>query len=298
MSDRPIYVSVVVPLYNKEAFIAQTLSSIQAQNHQQFEVVVVDDGSTDNWQEAVAPFRSDSRFRFVEQVNSGVSAARNRGVAVASYPLVSFLDADDYWSPDFLSKMLALHKEHPGFDAYCAGRSYVVGCKTTRYVNRAVPADGEKGNVDYVKNIALGNPAINSSNNLIKKSLLVSQPFNQAMRRFEDHELWMRLFHDNKIMMWNLPLSFYRKASLRGTPLQPKDFPSVELYLGTIDAAYKSITGSGRFWLRYFFTSFSAYHLMKNKVLRNQIYVLFRPYMPMVFPPVKWYLNLICRGSG
>ena len=133
MSDRPILVSVVVPLYNKAAFIARTLKAIQDQDFEHFEVLVVNDGSTDDWQTPVAPFKTDSRFRFIDQAHLGVSAARNAGIRAARAPWISFLDADDYWAEDFLSSMVDLHQQHPGYDAYCAGRSYVVDKETIRY---------------------------------------------------------------------------------------------------------------------------------------------------------------------
>ena len=93
-------ISVVIPLYNKEEQIADTLQSIFAQTFQDFEIVIVDDGSTDNSVEEVEKF-DDSRIRLIHQTNAGVSAARNRGIEEARGELIAFLDADDEWKPEY-----------------------------------------------------------------------------------------------------------------------------------------------------------------------------------------------------
>ena len=87
-------ISVVIPLYNKKKQIAYTLQSVFTQTFQDFEIVVVDDGSTDNSVEEVEKF-DDSRIRLIHQTNAGVSAARNRGIGEARGELIAFLDADD-----------------------------------------------------------------------------------------------------------------------------------------------------------------------------------------------------------
>jgi hypothetical protein len=100
-------VSVVVPLYNKRQTILRTLMSLQRQTLSDFEVIVVDDGSTDGGELLAADF-ADERFRMIAQVNAGPGAARNAGARVAKSDLLAFLDADDEWMPDFLADMVAV----------------------------------------------------------------------------------------------------------------------------------------------------------------------------------------------
>jgi len=140
MADVPA-VSVVIPLYNKGPYIARALNSVLAQIFQDFEVIVVDDGSTDNGAEVVRGFR-DPRVRLIQQENQGVSAARNRGIEEARAELVAFLDADDEWLPEFLDTVLRLRSKYP--DAGLYGTAYEVhfpGSIVKRIYNKN---DGER----------------------------------------------------------------------------------------------------------------------------------------------------------
>jgi glycosyltransferase involved in cell wall biosynthesis len=105
-------ISVVVPLYNKQLFFRRALDSIFTQTHHDFELIVVDDGSTDQSLEVVKGIR-DPRLRVFSQSNQGPGAARNRGAAEARGEYVAFLDADDEWLPDFLRKSLDALEQAP-----------------------------------------------------------------------------------------------------------------------------------------------------------------------------------------
>lgn len=100
-------VSVVIPLYNKGPYVERTLNSVLAQTHQPCEIIVVDDGSTDDGPERVLRFK-DPRILLIKQENGGPGAARNQGLAKASGKYVAFLDADDEWLPFFLETGLSL----------------------------------------------------------------------------------------------------------------------------------------------------------------------------------------------
>lgn len=112
-------VSVVVPLYNKERHIRQCLASALEQSGVEFEIVVVDDGSTDG-SAALVESVGDPRLRLVRQANGGVSRARNTGLAAARAPLVAFLDADDWWLPGHLAQLVALAADHPACDLFAS----------------------------------------------------------------------------------------------------------------------------------------------------------------------------------
>lgn len=109
-------ISVVIPLYNKEKSIARTIRSVQNQTEQRFELIIVNDGSTDNSASVVQSLLDSGRI--INQENAGESAARNRGVLEAKTDLIAFLDADDEWKPGFLSHILRLRNNFPDCGAY------------------------------------------------------------------------------------------------------------------------------------------------------------------------------------
>jgi glycosyltransferase involved in cell wall biosynthesis len=105
-------ISAIVPLYNKERTIARAMRSIFAQRWQDFELIVVDDGSTDRGPEIAGEYR-DPRLRVITQSNAGPGAARNRGVRESTSPYICFLDADDEWLPEFMNTSLANLQDNP-----------------------------------------------------------------------------------------------------------------------------------------------------------------------------------------
>src|SRR5919106_1718045 len=105
-------VSVVIAAYNASRTLPQTLKSLRAQTLREFDAVIVDDGSTDETA-AIAASTGDDRIKVVTQRNAGVSAARNRGAAETRGEFLSFLDADDLWTPDKLASQLAALRASP-----------------------------------------------------------------------------------------------------------------------------------------------------------------------------------------
>ena len=110
--SKMVKVSIIIPLYNKDAQIARTLNSVLAQSFQDFEIIVVDDGSTDNGPEIVLEY-DDPRIRLLRQDNAGPGAARNVGLKASAGEYVVFLDADDEFMPDFLQVSISHLKDHP-----------------------------------------------------------------------------------------------------------------------------------------------------------------------------------------
>jgi hypothetical protein len=113
--------SVIIPLYNKAPYVQRALDSVLAQSLRDFELIVVDDGSTDAGDEIVARCR-DPRVRLIRQTNAGPGAARNRGLREAKGELVAFLDADDEWLPEYLGRAAEYLRLHAEVAAISMGR--------------------------------------------------------------------------------------------------------------------------------------------------------------------------------
>jgi glycosyltransferase involved in cell wall biosynthesis len=106
-----IKVSVIIPNYNQSHYLASAIHSVLRQSFKDFEIIVVDDGSTDNTLEVLAQF--SDQVVYLRQENQGLAGARNTGIRAARGELIGLLDADDEWRPDYLEQMLALSEKHP-----------------------------------------------------------------------------------------------------------------------------------------------------------------------------------------
>jgi len=184
-------VSVVVPAYNAGRYIAATLRSIQAQTLHDFEVVVVDDGSTDDTPQVVQPFLADSRFTLVHQANGGLVAARNAGLSRARGPFVAFLDADDAWRPTLLERaMVAMRDPRVGLyhgDALTIDEAGREGgpIATQRWRNLD----------DAWRKILLRQEHVVCPTNVVRRAALPDPAFDERFNRLgaEDRDLWLSI---------------------------------------------------------------------------------------------------------
>jgi glycosyltransferase involved in cell wall biosynthesis len=136
MNTEQFFVSVIIPVYNGEAFLAEAVESIQRQNHSPLEIIVVDDGSTDGTASVAANFGDEVRYAY--QTNSGPPAARNRGLRMAHGNVISFLDADDLWVDNKLELQLPRLAENPSV-------SIILGRKQLVYQTEVVDGEPELG---------------------------------------------------------------------------------------------------------------------------------------------------------
>jgi glycosyltransferase involved in cell wall biosynthesis len=183
--------SVVVPLYNKRETIAACLGSVARQTVGDFEVVVVDDGSTDGSAEIAWAF-DDARIRVVSQANGGVSAARNRGIAEARAELVALIDADDEWEPDHLAALSELAAKFPEAGMYATGVRRVDGRGPRADVFATLPE--ETGLIeDFFAAPEEGVPVAPSSIAIRKSVIAAVGGFPEGEPTGEDLDMWVRI---------------------------------------------------------------------------------------------------------
>jgi glycosyltransferase involved in cell wall biosynthesis len=220
--------SIVIPLYNKAAFIEEALQSIFNQTYQNFEVIVVDDGSKDGGAERVKTVK-DHRVTLVHQANGGVSKARNSGIDLAKGDLVCFLDADDWYQPQYLETIVSMAKTYPEVSFYGTFYRLVnIDEGTEKFWNIA-----DERNIEIIDDLfkrwRLGTLfTINSV--AIKRSLLLQfKPYFPVGEQMgEDQDLYFRLAEKSSCAYCPLPLSAYRIevteslcASYQGNALFP-----------------------------------------------------------------------------
>lgn len=204
--------SVIVPLYNKAPYIERTLRSIVEQSFKDFELIVIDDESTDgSYQIAEKFLQSYTGFcKLVKQKNSGVAIARNHGVQLAQGQYVTFLDADDWWESDFLTGMSKLTEEYP--DAGLYGTNYnLVKNGRKRIAPIGISGDFTSGYINYCQLYAktLCMPITSSSVAIPKTAFLEAGQFRSGISLGEDFDLWIRLALKYPVALLNEPLANY-----------------------------------------------------------------------------------------
>ena len=196
-----MFFSVVIPLYNKERQIAGTLRSVFAQTFADYEIIVVDDGSTDG-SAAVVESLHDHRIRLIRQANAGVSAARNLGIAEARGEYIALLDADDEWRPEYLATIAVLIRKYPQCDVFATNYSHVdSNGKTFPTILRKLPFDGDDGILyNYFEVASVSSPPICSICITARKEAFQSVGgFPLGIKSGEDLLTWARLAARYKI---------------------------------------------------------------------------------------------------
>lgn len=200
-------ISVVISLYNKAHTIERTLSSVLNQEFKDFEVLIVNDGSTDNGVEVITNFTQDARVKIINQPNQGVCEARNRGVKESCYEYIAFLDGDDEWFPDYLSKMYEAIEKYPDSGMYCCAGVYkekpdeILDYRIAKkYRNRILE-------INYFENPHVFSHT--SATIVSKKVFNEIGGFKQGMGINEDFALFYALGLISKVIYIGFPLSCY-----------------------------------------------------------------------------------------
>ena len=215
-------VSVVIPLYNKAAHIRRALESVLSQSYADFEVIVVDDGSTDGGVGLVQEY-NDPRIRLISQENSGVSAARNRGIAEAGAQWVAFLDADDAWESRFLERTISVTETNESVDVVFANISRP-GRPPSEF-----PTSVTEGPVgDYLDFFVKHNGrGVHPSAVLVRRGVLERVgAFPVGIRHGEDIDCWTRLALEGA-QFYCVPeilATYHTDATNRAMNVDPRQF--------------------------------------------------------------------------
>lgn len=255
-------ISVIIPLYNKEKYIKSTIKSILSQKYQNFEIIIVDDGSTDNSLAEIERIEDD-RIRLIHQSNAGVAAARNRGIAEARGEYVAFLDADDEWKEEYLEAQANMIQAFPSCSVFATNYLRKHPDDTyTHTIIRGLKFKDETGIMDnYFEVATLSQPPVWTSAVVIKKNALESiSGFPVGIKSGEDLLTWARLASRYQIAYDRRPLAIF---NIEGYDVKekPKRIPAEDDVVGQeLDALSK------KFNPPYICKYISLWHQMRSSI--------------------------------
>jgi glycosyltransferase involved in cell wall biosynthesis len=192
-------VSVIIPTYNRAWSLKKAIDSVLQQDYKNFELIVVDDGSTDNTEKLLLSY-ADS-IKTIQQDNQGVSASRNRGIKAATGDLITFLDSDDYWYPEKLSAQVDFFNANP--DALIC-QTEEIWIRNGKRVNPKKKHQKLSGKI-FTPSLALC--LISPSAVMIKKQLFDTVSwFDESLPACEDYDLWLRVTCRYPVYLIKTPL--------------------------------------------------------------------------------------------
>ncbi|GLB50003.1 glycosyltransferase family 2 protein [Neptunitalea lumnitzerae] len=226
---QPLF-SVIIPLYNKELYIADTLSSVLNQTFSDFEVIIINDCSTDKSVAKVATIANEQVQIIHHKNNQGLSASRNTGFNYAKGEIICLLDADDLWKPNFLTEIHNLYQQFPEAQFYGTEYEEQFFFGTLR-TNKTISAECSGSNflVDDFFSSNLGQPIVCQSSLTFKKSILgeTTHLFDASITYAEDIDFYIKAFSKYKLAYCYKPLVTYRN-----------DIPNQMVYSSIADKKY------------------------------------------------------------
>jgi glycosyltransferase involved in cell wall biosynthesis len=203
----PPLVSVVIPTYNYGHYIGETVESALGQTYSPIEIIVVDDGSTDDTQERLTVY--GDRVRYIHQQNRGLSAARNTGIQTAQGEFVALLDSDDLWLPDKVKRQVTVAIQQPDIGLVATERFAID--ETGRRLDYVTGRCSREGFCELTARELLEFPAFSPSSVLARRDcLLTVGGFNESLTAVEDMEMWVRVAARFRVVRLNATLTAQR----------------------------------------------------------------------------------------
>ena len=208
-----MFCSIIIPLYNKADFVTAAIQSVLNQSHQNFEVIVVDDGSIDDGASRVRAIH-DHRIKLIQQANSGVSCARNQGIELAKGDLVCFLDADDWYLPTYLETIVSMALRYPEIAFFATHFKCINGSNLEQTGLSWDP--GDTHTVEFIDDLFYrwrDRPLFVTNSVAIRHTHLTQfKPYFPAGEQWaEDQDLWFRIAEKSRLAFCPAPLVGYRQ---------------------------------------------------------------------------------------
>lgn len=290
-------ISVVLPVYNGEKYFKEAVESVLGQTFGDFELIIVNDGSTDRTEALVKPFLADRRVHYLKnEENLGLSKSFNKGIRAASAAYVARMDADDVALPDRFAKQLAFLESHP--EIGIVGSAAILIDENGRTVGRATKALEPKAlRWQSLFSTPLIHPTVFARTDILKEN-----PYDERLANSEDYELWSRLMFEKDARLANLaePLLLYRVFPASFTKsLSPQkrlnsianSLKNMERYIPLSDREKEVFTKSviGKPSLKESFEMLKLYRRLRNEFIARESFT------PSLKP---FFMNLLKRLFG
>jgi len=194
-------VSIIIPTFNRRDYITIALDSVLAQTYKDYEIIIIDDGSSDDTKEILKPYQNNIRYFY--QDNRGIPTTRNKGIREAQGNYIAFLDSDDYWLPEKLERQIECFKQNPHYGMVATRCSSITPFGRFRKKNRP----GKSG---WILNNLFKANFIRTSSAMIKKECFEKIGlFDQSLPECEEYDLWLRIAKQYPIGFINQTLTVY-----------------------------------------------------------------------------------------
>ncbi len=224
------FFSVVIPLYNKEDHISDTLKGVLAQTFDDFEVIIVNDGSTDGSREILDQFK-DERIKIFDKANEGVAIARNEGIEKAVSKYIALTDADDLWSENHLEELHRSICLHPNEHVFSNAYSLKIGTEKTVEASYAIKKATDVQLIGDYFNASVIHPMImTSSVAFTKEGFIDVERFNPKIYSGQDIDLWIRFMLKNKLVFNWAMTSCYVKTVANSLSKQNHQLQKAKLF--------------------------------------------------------------------
>lgn len=214
-------VSVVIPAFNTARYIPATLNSVLSQTLREFEILVVNDGSPDTLELELALKPYGGRIRYIKQPNRGPSAARNTGIQEALGKYVAFLDSDDLWFPEHLANQVSTLEKDPSLGLIYSNGIHI---EDEMPISISFERTPQSEPVTFDSLLREDSTVGTSSTVALRQALLDAGLFDEALRRCEDFDLWLRMAHNGVRMTFTRNIQIYHRLAngLAGNPILMK----------------------------------------------------------------------------
>ena len=288
-------VSVIIPVYNGERYIVQTIDCVISQTYKDIEIIIVNDGSTDKSYEKIRPYLDLPNIKYIEQENQGVAAARNKGINNSSGEFIAFLDQDDLWLPEKIERQIKIFENNPGIALVHSKFSFINGKG-----DRIEPLWQIRKAAGYCYKEIFFNNKIGMLTVIAKKKCIKEAGmFDEAIAVTDDYDLWLRITYYHPIGYIDESLAMYRyhgqNTSTNMLNYKKNELKVVQKILKRFPKTYE-IVGEKNVRRRLYYPMIELSNLAK----RNGNISDYKKYSKMAFQtlPLNYLLTLPRRYIG